>query len=463
MREDGFEFDKFILSSDINYIPENEGAEVATMWPLHYYFKMITASNIANKTIPVDDFSITETGFYKDADGKWFAVNPNERKKATTTTSFNFTSGTYDMIFVAVGEHDGQSEFEIKLNNKKIGVYKPSLTKEIFEEGPNSNGLCENIKLNQGDKIEVTANIASADGKEWARGRWSGIVFAPVGQGKQVQQTPFVKPNPLEERAIPVVKAPLGRIAIVADGNSPDPDDLGGTAVSIALLRAAGLEDRLVHYSHSCDLVRVDRISEAAEKERHALMQSACDVTARRWGGFEGFTFFDAKWQQKETVKDLKNAINASSAEDPLWIIEAGEPDIIGFALDASSKKKHKYVKVVTHHPANDDAGDFYTWQQILHFGVEEVRIPDQNINLKVDLAEWDWAKNHPDPRMQWIWLQGKIAEVDDVVNFQKGKWDCSDAGMVLYWITGATNGGLQQGSVIQVRTLLEKYLNSEK
>ncbi|MGB5419374.1 MAG: hypothetical protein WBN21_11150, partial [Algibacter sp.] len=70
------------------------------------------------------------------------------------------------------------------------------------------------------------------------------------------------------------INPPKGRIAIVADGNSPDPDDLGGTAISLALLRAAGLEDRLVHYSHSCDLVVMHRISESAEKERHAMMQT---------------------------------------------------------------------------------------------------------------------------------------------------------------------------------------------
>ncbi|CDF79923.1 conserved hypothetical protein [Formosa agariphila KMM 3901] len=260
--------------------------------------------------------------------------------------------------------------------------------------------------------------------------------------------------------AQPVIKPPKGRIAIIADGNSPDPDDLGGTAISLALLRATSLESRLVHYSHSCDLVRVNRISEAAEYERHAMMQTACDGTARRWGGFENLTFFDAKWQLDETIKDLSKAINASSAEDPLWIIEAGEPDIIGFALAASEKEKHQYVKVVTHHPANDDAGDFYTWQSILDFGVEEVRIPDQNINLKVDESEWDWAKNHSDDRMKFVWLMGKMAEVDDVVKFQKGKWDCSDAGMVLYWITGATNGGVKQGSVTQVKTILEGFLS---
>lgn len=251
------------------------------------------------------------------------------------------------------------------------------------------------------------------------------------------------------------IDPPAGRIAIVADGNSPDPDDLGGTAVSLVLLRAAGLADRLVHYSHSCDLVVMNRISEAAERERHAMMQTACDGTARRWGGFEHIDFYDAKWQMDQTIKDLCKAINSSTADDPLWIVEAGEPDIIGFALDATPKEKHQFVKVVSHHPANDDAGDFYEWQDILDFGVEEVRIPDQNIKLKVDKSQWDWAMNHPDDRIQFVWLMGKMAEVDDVVTFQKGKWDCSDAGMILYWITGATNGGLRQGTVEDVKSLL--------
>lgn len=256
------------------------------------------------------------------------------------------------------------------------------------------------------------------------------------------------------------VNPPAGRIAIVADGNSPDPDDLGGTAVSLALLRSAGLEDRLVHYSHCCDLVGVHRISEAAEHERHAMMQTTCDGTARRWGGYDHITFYDAKWQLEQTIKDLSKAINASSTDDPLWIVEAGEPDIIGFALDATPKEKHKFVKVISHHPANDNAGDFYVWQDILDFGVEEVRIPDQNIKLKVEEPQWDWAMNHPDDRIKFVWLMGKMAEVDDVVKFQKGKWDCSDAGMVLYWITGANvNGGIKQGTVDDVKSLLLDYL----
>jgi hypothetical protein len=463
MREDGFEFDKFILTKDSNYIPKEEGLKVTTLWPLQSYYKQISASDIENKTLPIADFPIKNTGFYKHAGGKWLGINPNKQKEAQTTTPFTFKNGNYDLVFVAVGENDGQSEFTISINNKKLGTFKPPLTKDLFEEGESNNALWENIKFKKGDKITVLAKVGSADGKEWARARWSGIIFTPVGKGKDVVKTPYVGTLKVVQNKVPAIKAPIGRIAVVADGNSPDPDDLGGTAVSLALLRAAGLENRLVHYSHSCDLVRVNRISEKAEIERHVLMQSVCDVTARRWGGFDGLTFFDAKWQQKETVKDLRNAINASSANDPLWIIEAGEPDIIGFALKASKKDKHKYVKVITHHPANDDAGDFYTWQQILDFGVEEVRIPDQNIKLKVNLAEWNWARDHKDPRLQQVWLYGKMAEVDDVVKFQKGKWDCSDAGMILYWVTGANiNNGLAQGTVQDVKSILLDYINAK-
>jgi hypothetical protein len=83
-----------------------------------------------------------------------------------------------------------------------------------------------------------------------------------------------------------------------------------------------------------------------------------------------------------------------------------------------------------------------------------------------VDIEKWEWARTHPDPRIQQVWIQGKIAEVDEVVKFQKGYWDCSDAGMVLYWITGANvNDGLMTGTVDDVKKILLDFVesNSEK
>ena len=91
-----------------------------------------------------------------------------------------------------------------------------------------------------------------------------------------------------EKLDIPPVRPPAGRVAFVADGNSPDPDDIGGTAAAIAMLRATRLDNRLVHCSHSCDLVKADNISAEDECRRQHLMQEACDGTVKVWGGIRG-------------------------------------------------------------------------------------------------------------------------------------------------------------------------------
>jgi len=239
------------------------------------------------------------------------------------------------------------------------------------------------------------------------------------------------------------VRPPIGRLAIVADGNSPDPDDIGAMAVTFGLLKASGLNDRLVHLSHSCDLKPTSRISPDDELRRQKVMQQVCAQGVARFGPFPNLAdTFNCRTDQQAAMNDLRGAINASSQHSPLWIIEAGEPDILGYALDAADPTKRKHVHVVSHHPANDNAGDFYSWQQILDFGVTEHQIGDQNVGLKTPISSWDWPKAHPDPNMRWIRDQLAYAEQDGVVKFQTGKFDCSDAGMVFWWITGADAGG---------------------
>ncbi|GAB5401790.1 MAG: hypothetical protein Aurels2KO_00210 [Aureliella sp.] len=240
-----------------------------------------------------------------------------------------------------------------------------------------------------------------------------------------------------------LVRPPAGRLAIVADGNSPDPDDIGATAVIFGLLDASGLTDRLVHLSHSCDLKPATRISATDELRRQSVLEEICEYGTREFGPFRNLRgTFNCRRNQQVAVNDLRDAINHSSASDPLWIIEAGEPDIIGFALQAADTRKRQYVHVVSHHPANDNAGDFFTWKQIQALGITEHQIGDQNVGLKSDIGSWDWAKEYSDERIRWMWRQLAYAEQDGVVKFQTGHFDCSDAGMVYWWITGAEKGG---------------------
>ncbi|MEQ8211010.1 MAG: carbohydrate-binding protein [Lacipirellulaceae bacterium] len=268
------------------------------------------------------------------------------------------------------------------------------------------------------------------------------------------------------------VRPPAGRVAYLADGNSPDPDDLGGSAAALAMLRAANLADRLAYFAHSCDLVRASNISAKDELNRQKLLQATCEDTATRWGGFEHITFWNCRTQQSEAIYRLVDQINASSEQDPLWILEAGEPDIIGYALKKANPAKVPFVKLLTHHLANDDSGDYFKWRQILEFGTEVVRIPDQNgydahlgRGLQRPLWAFHWARDHEDSRIRELWRHGKIAEEDSVVGFQDGKFDISDAGMMFYWITGGNSAtpGYRQATVHDVRKLLEDYVAKVK
>jgi hypothetical protein len=255
-----------------------------------------------------------------------------------------------------------------------------------------------------------------------------------------------------------LIKPPAGRLAIVVDGNSPDPDDIGATAVILGLLRASGLRDRLVHLSHSCDLKPVARISAKDEIRRQNVLHQVCLDGISHFGPFKNLSnFYNCRTQQAAAVKNLCDAINNSSQDNPLWIIEAGEPDVIGYALKAADRSKIQHVLVVSHHPANDNSGDFFKWQQILDFGVKEHQIGDQNAGLQTEISSWDWAKEHPDSRINWIWKQLKYAEQDGVVKFQTNKFDCSDAGMVYWWITGADRGGNKFATPTEVEQMLQR------
>ncbi|WDI41055.1 hypothetical protein [Bremerella sp. P1] len=281
----------------------------------------------------------------------------------------------------------------------------------------------------------------------------------------QDQTSPIAEPQHLSrETASPelgnssLIRIPSGRLAIIADGNSPDPDDIGATAVTIGLLHASGANDRLVHLSHSCDLKPTTRIPVADELRRQQVMARVCHEGINHFGPFKNLVAcFNCRTERDATVTNLRDAINRSSKADPLWIIEAGEPDIIGFALQAANPSKRQFTHVVSHHAANDNAGDFFSWQQILDFGVVEHQIGDQNVGLQSKMQPWHWAKTHSDPRIQWIWNQLAYAEQDGVVKFQTGKFDCSDAGMLYWWITGASNGGNNQASPSDIKAMLSR------
>lgn len=201
MREDGFEFDKFILTKDKYFTPEGSGPEVVanSKLPAAYpsvaapvkklnYFQMVAGALPENKAIPAQQFPSLGTDFYTHGKN-WMAINPNTHREAITSTAFNFESGKYDIVFVGVGENDGRSTFQLLVNDKEVGIYQPKGTDSMFEEGKDFNAVWSGIDLKKGDKLTVYAKVGT-DGKEFCRARWAGLVFAPVGKGKKIQNFP---------------------------------------------------------------------------------------------------------------------------------------------------------------------------------------------------------------------------------------------------------------------------------
>lgn len=174
---------------------------MALLWVLISSFLLVPSTNFAQANaesfleqilqqrptlahLKAHDFSIEKTKYYRDK--HWLAINPNQAKKAESKTSFPFTSGMYDVIFLGVGENDGASAYTVWVDGIEIGDFTCGMSKHSFEEGILFSDLWENVRLQKGASVKVQARIGSADGKEYSRGRWAGLIFAPQGEGRAV-------------------------------------------------------------------------------------------------------------------------------------------------------------------------------------------------------------------------------------------------------------------------------------
>ncbi len=220
MREDGFEIDKWLMTTDANYVPEGHGpapvaksgnipapfpvgenyaeADALTPRPPATKAAKAVAGAIAPKapapaasttaTVTAASLKLEGTGFYLDK-GKWAAINPNERKEASVKFIVPARNGVYRVELHTVGENDGSSSYEVYLADKLLGRYTPPLSNEQFEEGERYNTAWFDVDVSEGTLVEVRARIGSKDGQEWSRGRWSRVVFIPrnpatVGHGQ---------------------------------------------------------------------------------------------------------------------------------------------------------------------------------------------------------------------------------------------------------------------------------------
>lgn len=254
-----------------------------------------------------------------------------------------------------------------------------------------------------------------------------------------------------------------GRIAISSDGNEHDHDDWAATPLSLALIAAKGLQDKMVLYTYS-DHIWGSNLEKPVGKgglSAYEQMRESA-LTGAEMFGFNKSRFICAVDDPGNAYQAMAAAINESSEDNPLFIIAAGPMQVVGEGIRRSEYKNRKYVTVISHSNWNNNhAANSYKWEPEHKgwtfdmmkevFGTENggrvkfVRILDQNggedyIGFNCPIEHFDWIKtsqarsNKIYKKGAWEWLYSR----QETCLKKGGKnFDPSDAGMLVYLFTG--------------------------
>lgn len=222
----------------------------------------------------------------------------------------------------------------------------------------------------------------------------------------------------------PTVGYAGNRIAIDADGNLNDPDDWAATPASLAILAAAGRQDRLVHYSYSNSLGEEANDPVFYDQMRHSIGRSI------ELYGLDPDIFFDAQTELEPALESLRAEIDRSTPEDRLFVIAAGPMELLYRAVSRSDPSRRSSVTVISHSNWNNNrvygAEMTHRASDLIALGIDWLAMPDQNprLNTQSDFAPWDWLRAPPAAyTTRFLYLRMLAA----------GKADISDAGMVYF------------------------------
>ncbi len=273
-----------------------------------------------------------------------------------------------------------------------------------------------------------------------------------------------------------------GRIAISSDGNEHDHDDWAATPLSLAMIAARGLQDKVSIYTYSDHIwgSNQDHPNTKGMSAYEHMRESA--LGGAKMFGFDPNRFICAVDNAEVAYAAMCDQINQSSVDNPLIIVVAGPMQVVGEALNRSDVAKRKYVTVISHsqwnnrhadNPNKNSSWDIHTgwtFQEMKQAfsnpkggNVKFVQIVDQNsgpdyIGLNAPKELFDWIKTSPArlnevyQQGSWDWLYKRIATCVK----SKGKnFDPSDAGLIIYLLTGE-----EKTSPDMVRQIMENPEN---
>lgn len=254
----------------------------------------------------------------------------------------------------------------------------------------------------------------------------------------------------LAEPANAQVKNFTGRVAISADGNFHDRDDIGASPLGLAILEHAGFKNRLVHYGYNSHIWQ----SDASQKRD----MTASVLGAQNLFGYNRGFFFDVDANPNRAYDDLAEEINKSTGANPLYILVGGPYEHVCQAIKRSRQNARQHVTVINH----GDSNPYHVHNgscnaaETAKLGIRYVDIINQNgygpdgskvnkYGFSNPYILWTWLENHNNADLRWLHSRMKVAF--------PGKADVSDAGLVWYLVTGGPrSGGDQRGNPDDLR-----------
>jgi hypothetical protein len=227
----------------------------------------------------------------------------------------------------------------------------------------------------------------------------------------------------------------VGRIAYDCDGNFNDPDDWIASPVALAILAESGHRERLVHFSYNNILPNNN-----AEWER---IHAESVIAAAEHYAFDLSKFHDCQKDLRKAMESLTQAIDASTSEDPLYLIVAGPMEVAFRAIEKSDPSKRKFVFCISHSRWNDGFATedkqlfMVNKRSIIETDVHWVQIQDQNRLLShsrygrpakpEEFAPYFWMRDAQRPAVRFLWDRMVVST----------RPDPSDAGMAWFLVTG--------------------------
>lgn len=266
-----------------------------------------------------------------------------------------------------------------------------------------------------------------------------------------------------------------GRIIISSDGNEHDHDDWAATPLTLALLAASGLQDRVTLYTYSDHIwgSNIDHPTSKSGLNAYDHMRESA-LGGQKWFGFDNTKFICAVDNPEVAYNAVRDEINKSSKKNPLIIIAAGPMQVVGEGINRADKEKRQFVTIISHSEWNNKHAKKPSDKEPTHSGwtyqdirdqfentnggnLKIIQITDQNGGNDYDgfnapITKFDWIKtssarnNKAYKAGAWDWL---YTRQETCIKAKGVNFDPSDAGMIVFMLTGIEKTEPEMGQKI--------------